>query len=72
MLTCWAFSGGPEDPTRVPATWGKYSVMSLIRMLLPKLTYKYIREDDGFLLFSNDLWNALGGKPFTSVLKTHK
>jgi hypothetical protein len=72
MLTCWAFSGGPEDPTRIPVTLGKYDIMPVVRALFPKLTYRYIREDNGFLLFSNDLWNALGGKPFTSMLKIHK
>jgi len=69
---CWAFSGGPKDQTRVPATIRGVRVMSAIQTLFRKLSYRYIREQDGYLLFSNDLWNALGGKPFTSVLKIHK
>lgn len=65
----WAWSGGENDPTQVPSEVKGVNLYNLVGKLVPKLRYRYIREHNGRLLFSNDLWNALGGRPFTSIVR---
>ena len=65
----WAWSGGHNDPTQIPSNLKWVNLYNMLRWVAPKLRYRYIRERDGRLLMSNDLWNAIGGKPFRSVVK---
>ena len=65
----WAWSGGENDPTQIPSEVKGVNLYNLAGQLAPKLRYRYIREHNGRLLFSNDLWNALGGRSFTSIVR---
>lgn len=95
----WAWSGLPDDPTKIPSQvtfvyedwliehtpnklrpYIPYGLWNLLKdeqitvnfwRFIPKaLKGKYIKqyEHNGtqYLMFNNDLWNALGGVPFTT------
>lgn len=61
---CWAWSGGEDDPTQIPTT---PVVSRVVGWLDP--TGRHVRAIDGVYMFSNNFWNWVGGKPFTSVLR---
>lgn len=67
---CWAWSGGPGDPTQIPIKLGRYiNLEKATKKVFPKLYPRYVKRVQGKLAFSNDVWNALGGKPFRTVIE---
>jgi hypothetical protein len=63
----WAWSGGPRDETHVPSIWHGVHIVSVARVL--GLGEDLIKEEGNNVLFSNNLWNVLGGRSFTTILQ---